>query len=108
MTVNNTRENYSKSVPVYESGRLLTIREACQLLNVHSNTLRRWANKGLIKVYRIGPRGHRRFKAEDLAAFIVEEAERLRADATKTGKFPKRAKSASCVTDTSDYLSLHH
>jgi excisionase family DNA binding protein len=95
MTVNKTRNNYSESVPVYESGLLLTVKEACQLLHVHSNTLRRWADKGLIRVYRIGPTGHRRFKAEDLAAFIVEEAKRLRADSTKPRKFPKRAKSAS-------------
>ena len=95
MAVNKTRKNYSESVPVYESGLLLTVREACQLLHVHSNTLRRWGNNGLIKVYRIGPTGQRRFKAEDLAALIVEEAELLRADTTKPRKFPKRAKSAS-------------
>ena len=97
MAVNKTRKNYSESVPVYESGLLLTVREACQLLNVHSNTLRRWGNNGLIKVYRIGPTGHRRFKAEDLAAVVFEEAKR--ADTTKPRKFPrkfpKRAKSAS-------------
>ena len=95
MTVNKTRKNYTESIPVYESGLLLTVQEVCQLLHVHSNTLRRWADKGLLKVYRIGPTGHRRFKAEDLAAFIVKEAERLRADTTKPRKFPKRAKSAS-------------
>jgi len=74
MTVNKTRKNYSESVPVYESGRLLTVREACQLLHVHSNTLRRWANNGLVKVSRIGPSGQRRFRAEDIATLIKERS----------------------------------
>ncbi len=52
---------------------MLTMREACQLLNVHSNTLRRWSKKGLVKEYRIGLGGHRRFKAEDVAALILEQ-----------------------------------
>jgi 2-oxoglutarate ferredoxin oxidoreductase subunit alpha len=30
------------------------MREACKLLNVHSNTLRRWSDKGIIDSYRIG------------------------------------------------------
>ena len=52
---------------------MLTISEACRLLNIHSNTLSRWSARGLIKEYRIGPGGHRRFKAEDVAALIMEQ-----------------------------------
>ena len=52
---------------------MLTISEACRLLNIHSNTLRRWSARGLIKEYRIGPGCHRRFKAEDVAALIMEQ-----------------------------------
>jgi len=52
---------------------LLTLREACRLLNVHSNTLRRWSAMGLIPAYRLGPSHHRRFKAEDISALIVEQ-----------------------------------
>ncbi len=52
---------------------LLTLREACRLLNVHGNTLRRWSTMGLIKAYRIGPGHHRRFKTEDVAALAVEQ-----------------------------------
>jgi len=74
------------------AGILLTIGEASRLLHVHENTLRRWGELGVVKVYRIGPRGDRRFKAEDLGAFVVEEAKRLRANTTKPLKFPKRAK----------------
>ena len=64
-------------------GTFLTTREASQLLNIHGNTLRRWSNQGKIKAYRIGPGRHRRFKAQDLAAFIVEQAKRLRADTNR-------------------------
>ena len=52
---------------------MLTIREASRLLSIHSNTLRRWGARGLIREYRIGPGGHRRFKAEDVAALILEQ-----------------------------------
>ena len=62
------------------TGTLVTLREARQLLNVHENTLRRWADRGLIKVYRVGPGRHRRFNREDLAAFVVEQAKWLRAN----------------------------
>ncbi len=54
-------------------GTLLTVREACRLLNVHGNTLRRWSAMGLIKAYRIGPSHHRRFKVEDVSALVIEQ-----------------------------------
>jgi len=52
---------------------MLTVREVSRLLHVHSNTLRRWNDLGVIKAYRIGPRGDRRFKPEDIAALLLEE-----------------------------------
>ena len=53
--------------PGIDSARpLLTVREACQLLNVHSNTLRRWGDVGLVKVRRVGPARQRRFRREDI------------------------------------------
>jgi excisionase family DNA binding protein len=55
------------------TGTMLTMREACQLLNVHGNTLRRWSALGLIKAYRVGIGQHRRFKAEDIAALVIEQ-----------------------------------
>jgi excisionase family DNA binding protein len=54
-------------------GGMLTVREVSQLLHVHSNTLRRWSDQGIIKAYRIGPRGDRRFRAEDIAVLLLEE-----------------------------------
>ena len=53
---------------------LLTVREVSQILHVHSNTLRRWSDQGIIKAYRIGPRGDRRFKQEDINLLLMEES----------------------------------
>jgi len=55
-------------------GPMLTIGEACQILYVHSNTLRRWSEQGVIRAYRVGPRGDRRFKLDDVAALLIEIA----------------------------------
>jgi excisionase family DNA binding protein len=48
----------------------LTIREVAKILNIHINTVRRWSDKGLIKSYRIGSRGDRRYKREDIDRFL--------------------------------------
>ena len=74
------REKAKTGTESIKRTELLTVKEVCQLLHVHSNTLRRWSDQGILKAYRIGPGRHRRFKAEDLAAFVVEEAKRLRAN----------------------------
>jgi len=46
--------------------------DVAHLLNVHINTVRRWSNKGILRSYRIGPRGDRRFKQKDIARLSVE------------------------------------
>ena len=51
---------------------LLTIGEVALLLHIHVNTARRWSDQGLINVYRIGHRGDRRFKQEDIVRFLEE------------------------------------
>ena len=51
---------------------LLTVREVAQLLHVHTNTVRRWSDHGLIRAYRISRRGDRRFRREDVARFLAE------------------------------------
>ena len=52
---------------------MLTISEVAHLLNVHINTVRRWSNQGLLKSYRIGSRGDRRFKKTDIDKFLILE-----------------------------------
>jgi excisionase family DNA binding protein len=60
------------------NGTMLTTSDVGRLLNVHINTVRRWTNKGILKVYRIGPRGDRRFRQEDITTFLVEQSENAR------------------------------
>ena len=59
---------------------LLRTGEACRILCIHSNTLRRWSEQGIVKTYRLGPRGDRRFRREDIAALLIEKTEDSPAD----------------------------
>jgi excisionase family DNA binding protein len=52
---------------------MLTARQVSQMLNVHINTVRRWDVRGVLKAYRIGPRGDRRFSREDVALFLADK-----------------------------------
>jgi len=66
-----------------QTGRMLRTGQACRILCVHSNTLRRWCELGIIKAYRVGPRGDRRFRLEDVTALFIEE---IRFNSDITGK----------------------
>jgi excisionase family DNA binding protein len=55
------------------SNGMLTVREVARILNVHINTVRRWNGKGVLKAYRVGPRGDRRFSREDISLFLTEK-----------------------------------
>lgn len=55
--------------------RLLNIKETAEFLNVSEMTIRRWTNKGLLKCYRVGGRQARRFKSQDLIAYLESGAE---------------------------------
>ena len=56
-----------------QMGTMLMVTEVSQLLHVHSHALRRWSDRGIVKAYRIDPRGNRRFRAEDIAVFVLED-----------------------------------
>ncbi len=51
---------------------MLTVGEVAQLLHIHTNTVRRWSDRGFIMAYRISRRGDRRFRREDIARFLAE------------------------------------
>ena len=51
---------------------MMTIAEVSRILHVHPNTLRRWADKGVIRSYCITPRGDRRFVTRDIKEFIAK------------------------------------
>lgn len=53
---------------------MLTTSEVARILSVHINTVRRWSNQGVLKSYRIGSRGDRRFKREDIDSFFSKDS----------------------------------
>ncbi|MFC1980687.1 helix-turn-helix domain-containing protein [Chloroflexota bacterium] len=53
---------------------MLTTGEVARLCGVNASTVRRWSEQGIIKCYRIGSRGDRRFRREDVAVFYLERA----------------------------------
>jgi excisionase family DNA binding protein len=52
---------------------MLTTSDVARLLNIHINTVRRWSNQGKLRTYRIGSRGDRRFRQEDITVFLSEQ-----------------------------------
>ena len=57
-----------------QMSNMLTTGEVARIFNVHASTVRRWSEQGIIKAYRIGPRGDRRFRREDVAVLYFEKA----------------------------------
>ena len=51
---------------------MLTTGEVARLLDVHESTVRRWNDRGIIKAYRIGPQGERRFRRDDIVIFFLD------------------------------------
>lgn len=49
---------------------LLTLKEACDLLKVHPNTMRKWDKSGVLPAIRIGTKRVRRYKKEDIIMFL--------------------------------------
>jgi excisionase family DNA binding protein len=53
-------------------GSMLTVTDVAKMLHAHNNTIRRWADQGILKSYRINHRGDRRFRYEDIMSFLAE------------------------------------
>jgi len=49
---------------------LLTLKEACEILKVHPNTLRQWDKKGILKAVRFGQRRDRRYRKKDILNLV--------------------------------------
>ncbi|HAT74146.1 MAG: Transcriptional regulator, MerR family [Candidatus Moranbacteria bacterium GW2011_GWF2_36_839] len=57
----------SKNLP-----EILTLKEVCEVLNCHPNTLRNWDNEGTLKAIRFGKRGDRRYHKKDIEKLIIK------------------------------------
>jgi DNA-binding transcriptional MerR regulator len=53
---------------------LLTTSDVAKMLYLHINTVRRWSDMGILKPYRIGPRGDRRFLRKDIIHYLTEQS----------------------------------
>lgn len=69
---------------------MLTVREVARLLHIHTNTVRRWSDRGILMAYRISHRGDRRFRQEDIARFLTELSAH-RGDERKVSSTQRRA-----------------
>jgi excisionase family DNA binding protein len=49
---------------------ILTLKEACEVLRCHPNTLRQWDNRNVLKAMRFGIRKDRRYRKEDIIKFL--------------------------------------
>ena len=61
-----------KEVNIKGLPNVLTLQQACNVLNCHPNTLRNWDNQGLLKAIRFGNRRDRRYKKEDIVKFLEQ------------------------------------
>lgn len=59
---------------IEQDSELLNIKQAAHLLNVSEVSLRRWTRSGALACLRVGPKQERRFRREDLAAFLQKNA----------------------------------
>ncbi len=64
------REGLDETGNGVAAAELLTVAQVSNRLNVHPNTVRRWAQQGLLNPYRIGPRRDRRFRPDDVDRFL--------------------------------------
>jgi excisionase family DNA binding protein len=74
-TVNGYTEDLKNLLLERELDRMLTITEAADLLGVSCTSLRRYANEGRIRVYRVGSGRHRRFRKRDVLAYLEENSD---------------------------------
>lgn len=88
--------------------RLLNIKEAAEFLNVSEMTVRRWTNKGVLKCYRVGGRQARRFKPQDLIAYLESGAETPAPDLVPIGVKDFKVPDGSHITHlSSDPVEAH-
>jgi excisionase family DNA binding protein len=62
--------NPKRQKTALDSKVMLRTSDVAQLLGLHPNTVKRWSKQGILKSYRIGSRGDRRFRRKDIDSFL--------------------------------------
>ncbi len=62
--------SYSMTQTDNKLPKLLTLKQACEILGCHPNTLRAWDAKGYLVAVRFGTRGDRRYRKEDIQKLL--------------------------------------
>lgn len=52
---------------------LLTLKEACEILKCHPNTLRQWDKKGILPAIRIGIKKVMRYRKQDIMKLLNQK-----------------------------------
>lgn len=68
--MNGYTEDLKNALLDRELNRMLTITEAAEILGVSCTSLRRYANEGKIRAYRVGSGKHRRFRKRDVLEYL--------------------------------------
>ncbi len=56
-----------------EMPELLSLKEACNILKCHPNSLRQWDKKGILVAVRFGERKDRRYRKEDILRLLNQK-----------------------------------
>jgi excisionase family DNA binding protein len=59
------------SMALNDLGPMLTASEVAEMLHLHVNTVKRLGDRGELPFYRVCKRGDRRFRLEDVMAFLA-------------------------------------
>ena len=74
------RQAVEKETP---AGSMLRTRQVADFLQVSICTIRRWSDKRMLKFYRIGSRGDRRYLRGDVLHFLEESSYHLETDTVR-------------------------
>ena len=62
---------------------MLPIRQVADFLHVSISTVRRWSDSGMLKSFRVGPRGDRTYLKYDVLSFLEESTHRPKTGAAE-------------------------
>lgn len=65
------RDKTMASMAINDLGPMLTASEVAEMLHLHVNTVKRLGDRGELPYYRVCKRGDRRFRLEDVMAFLA-------------------------------------